>query len=154
MSLAPAALIPVDAYKFIFIGTGQPHDLMALIELEKEFTQYLEALKQTVEDRFDEYSALVKETTLSLSQWDAETENSVVALHNARDEQVSSSEGLSPCGCKRHFFNNNNRALIYCSGICICQSTTVCISISHAGADLTMQLKVKALLKGKSPRRI
>ena len=124
LSLAPAALILVDAYKFIFIGTGQPHDLMALIELEKEFTQYLEALKQTVEDRFDEYSALVKETTLSLSQWDAETENSVVALHNARDEQVSSSEGLSPCGCKRHFFNNNNPALIYCSGICICQSTT------------------------------
>ena len=103
MSLAPAALIPVDAYKFIFIGTGQPHDLMALIELEKEFTQYLEALKQTVEDRFDEYSALVKETTLSLSQRDAETENSVVALHNARDEQVSSSEGLSLCGCKRYF---------------------------------------------------
>ena len=97
MSLAPAALIPVDAYKFIFIGTGQPHDLMALIELEKEFTQYLEALKQTVEDRFDEYSALVKETTLSLSQRDAETENSVVALHNARDEQVSSSRAKPMC---------------------------------------------------------
>ena len=61
---------------------------MALIELEKEFTQYLEPLKQRVEDRFDELSAIVKQTTLSLSQWDTETEQSVSTLHNARDEQV------------------------------------------------------------------
>ena len=63
--------------------------MMALIELEKEFTQYLEPLKQRVEDRFDELSAIVKQTTLSLSQWDTETEQSVSTLHKARDEQVS-----------------------------------------------------------------
>jgi hypothetical protein len=61
---------------------------MALIELEKEFTQYLEPLKQEVEDRFDEFSAIVKETTLSLSRWDIETEQSISTLHAARDEQV------------------------------------------------------------------
>ena len=62
--------------------------MMALIELEKEFTQYLEPLKQKVEDRFDELSSIVKRTTLSLSQWDTETELSVSTLHVARDEQV------------------------------------------------------------------
>ena len=62
--------------------------MMALIELEKEVTQYLEPLKQRVEDRFDELSAIVKQTTLSLSQWDTETEQSVSTLHQARDEQV------------------------------------------------------------------
>jgi hypothetical protein len=63
---------------------------MALIELEKEFTQYLEPLKQELEDRFDELSAIVKETTLNLSHWDIETEQSISALHKARDEQVTS----------------------------------------------------------------
>ena len=61
---------------------------MALIELEEEFKQYLEPLKQRVEDRFDELSSIVKQTTLSLSQWDTETEQSVSTLHQARDEQV------------------------------------------------------------------
>ena len=55
--------------------------MMALIELEKEFTQYLEPLKQRVEDRFDELSSIVKQTTLSLSEWDTETEQSVSTLH-------------------------------------------------------------------------
>ena len=62
--------------------------MMALIELEIEFTQHLEPLKQRVEDRFDELSAIVKQTTLSLSQWDTETEQSVSTLHKAGDEQV------------------------------------------------------------------
>ena len=62
--------------------------MMALIELEKEVTQYLEPLKQRVEDRFDELSAVCKQATLSLSQWDTETEQSVSTLHQARDEQV------------------------------------------------------------------
>ena len=61
---------------------------MALIELEKQFILYLEPLKQRVEDRFDELSAIVKQTTLSLSHWDTETEQSVSSLHQARDEQV------------------------------------------------------------------
>ena len=77
--------------------------MMALIELEKEFTQYLEPLKQRVEDRFDELSAIVKQTTLSLSQWDTETEQSVSTLHEARDAQVlKASKGFSNNSTQSH----------------------------------------------------
>ena len=135
---------------------------MALIELEQEFTKYLEPLKQTVEDRFDEFSAPVKETTLSLSKWDAETEESVVALHKARDEQVRSSKGLSPCGCKRHFsiiiialyfiarvlfyiWESHFTELQWIATSVFVGARPVFISFSQAGADLE-QLKVRALL--------
>ena len=86
ISTWPYAIQVITA--FLFHSTGCSHKLMSLIELEKEFTQYLEPLKQRVEDRFDELSAIVKQTTLSLSQWDTETEQSVSTLHKARDEQV------------------------------------------------------------------
>ena len=72
----------------VFISlTGRPHNLMALSELEKEITRNVQAPKK-VEDQFEEFSAIIKETALSLSQWDIDTEQSISALHKARDEQV------------------------------------------------------------------
>ena len=67
---------------------GKPHDLMALIDLEKEFTGYMEPMKQDVEDRFDELAAIVKDVTHKLNEWDTETERSVTELHDARNNQV------------------------------------------------------------------
>lgn len=61
---------------------------MALIEISAEFTQYLEPTKQSAEDRIDQLSGIIRETTLRLNQWDFETEESVRVLNQTRDEQV------------------------------------------------------------------
>ena len=62
---------------------------MALIEMEAELKKYLEPTKQKAEERIDELSAIVRETTQTLHEWDSETEKSISELHRARDEQVS-----------------------------------------------------------------
>ena len=68
---------------------------MALIEIESELKGYLEPSKQEAEERIDELSAIVRETTQTLSEWDSHTEQSVSELHRARDEQVSSKQGIN-----------------------------------------------------------
>ena len=67
---------------------------MALIDLEKEFTGYIEPIKQKIEDRFDELATLVKDVTSKLNEWDAETERSVTKLHDARNNQVINQRDL------------------------------------------------------------
>ena len=62
---------------------------MALIEMEVELKKYLEPTTQKAEKRIDELSAILRETTQTLNEWDSETEKSVSELHRARDEQVS-----------------------------------------------------------------
>ena len=69
--------------------SGTPHAFMALIEIESELKKHLEPSKQRAEERIDGLSAIVRETTQTLNNWDSETENAVRELHNARDEQVS-----------------------------------------------------------------
>ena len=68
--------------------SGTAHDMMALIEIEEELKKHLEPAKQKAEERIDELSAIVRETTQTLSEWDSHTEQSVSELHRARDEQV------------------------------------------------------------------
>ena len=62
---------------------------MALIEMETELKKYLEPTKQRAEERIDELSAIVRETTQTLNEWDSDTEKSISELHRGRDEQVS-----------------------------------------------------------------
>ena len=77
------------AHMCIIISKGTPYDMMALIEIETELKKHLQPSKQKAEERIDELSAIVRETTQTLSEWDSHTEQSVSELHTARDEQVS-----------------------------------------------------------------
>ena len=83
------------AHMCIIISKGTSHDLMALIEIVSELKGYLEPSKQKAEERIDELSAIVRETTQTLSEWDSHTEQSVSELHRARDEQVSCKQGIN-----------------------------------------------------------
>ena len=83
------------AHMCIIISKGTSHDLMALIEIESELKKHLEPSKQKAEERIDELSAIVRETTQTLSEWDSHTEQSVSELHRARDEQVSCKQGIN-----------------------------------------------------------
>ena len=71
------------------MASGSAHAFMALIEMEAELKKYLEPTKQQAEERIDELSAIVREATQTLSEWDSDTEKSITQLHRARDEQVS-----------------------------------------------------------------
>ena len=75
--------------KSLYSAVGSAHAFTALIEMEAELKKYLEPTKQKAEERIDELTALVRETTQTLNEWDSETENSISELHRARDEQVS-----------------------------------------------------------------
>ena len=71
------------------MASGLGHAFIALIEMEAELKNYLELTKQKAEERIDELSAIVRETTQTLNEWDSDTEESISELHRARDEQVS-----------------------------------------------------------------
>ena len=83
------------AHMCIIISEGTSHDLMALIEIESELKGHLEPSKQNAEERIDELSVIVRETTQTLSEWGSHTEQSVSELHRARDEQVSCKQGIN-----------------------------------------------------------
>ena len=68
--------------------SGTAHDMMALIEIEEELKKHLEPAKQKAEQRIDELSTIVRETTQTLHEWDSKTEKSISELQKARDEQV------------------------------------------------------------------
>ena len=72
----------------LLLCLGDSHKLMALFQLEKELITSLEPLKEKVEDRVDELSALVEETAECLNLWDTDTEQSVADLREVRDQQV------------------------------------------------------------------
>ena len=71
---------------------GRPHNLMSLEELSELVKDSVEPLKQKAEQRLDELSVLMKETTQTLNQWDTETDETITLIHNTRDEHV----GLLP----------------------------------------------------------
>ena len=48
----------------------------------------LEPFKEQAEERFEELSALIKEATIQISQWDVDTEANVRIIHESRDKQV------------------------------------------------------------------
>ena len=75
--------------KFISLAAGSAHAFLALIDMQAELKKYLESTKQKAEERIDDLSAIVREATQTLNEWDSETEKSVSELHRVRDEQVS-----------------------------------------------------------------
>ena len=62
---------------------------MSLDELSELVKDSVEPLKQKAEQRLDELSVLMKETTQTLNHWDTETDETVTLIHNTRDEHVS-----------------------------------------------------------------
>ena len=73
----------------LFVNTGIAHSLLSLRELVTEVKNSLEPLKRIAEDKFDEYSAVVKEVTITASQWDEDTKRGVRFIHQIRDTQVN-----------------------------------------------------------------
>ena len=61
---------------------------MAVEDLADLAKSKLEPLKKQAEEKFEDLSALVKETTIQISQWDLDTEANVRIIHKARDQQV------------------------------------------------------------------
>ena len=72
----------------IFSLTGRSHGLMSLEELSELVKDSVEPLKQKAEQRLDELSVLMRETTQTLNHWDTETNETVKLIHNTRDEHV------------------------------------------------------------------
>ena len=70
--------------------TGSPHKqkLVSLKKLSDDIKGSVEPLKIKVEDRFDDISVVIKETTIALSEWDIETEEGVRLIRRTKDEQV------------------------------------------------------------------
>ena len=64
------------------------HKLIAIEDLADLAKSKLEPFTKLAEDRFEELSAIVKETTIQISQWDVDTEANVRLIHRARDKQV------------------------------------------------------------------
>ena len=61
---------------------------MSLEELSELVKDSVEPLKEKAEQRLDELSVLLKETTSTLNSWDAETDETVISIHKTRDEHV------------------------------------------------------------------
>ena len=60
-----------------------------MIELAAELSNEIEERKSEVIDREDKLSALFKNTSSIISDYDIETEDMVQKLHDRRDEQVT-----------------------------------------------------------------
>ena len=61
---------------------------MAVEDLADLAKSKQEPFKIQAEEKFEELSALVKETTIQISQWDVDTEANVRIIYQARDKQV------------------------------------------------------------------
>ena len=61
---------------------------MSLEELSELVKDSVEPLKEKAEQRLDELSVLLKETTSILNSWDVETDQTVTLIHKTRDEHV------------------------------------------------------------------
>lgn len=62
--------------------------MIAVENLAELAKSKLEPFKIQAEGKFEELSALVKETTIQISQWDVDTQANVRIIHQARDDQV------------------------------------------------------------------
>ena len=61
---------------------------MSLEELSELVKDSVEPLKEKAEQRLNELSVLLKETTSILNSWDVETDQTVTLIHKTRDEHV------------------------------------------------------------------
>jgi hypothetical protein len=61
---------------------------MPIEELEKEVRGMFEPQKKKVEDKFDEWSAVIKEATITLTNWDTETDEGLKLINETEEKQV------------------------------------------------------------------
>lgn len=73
----------------VLIFTGKPHTLVDIPILVAEFLQKINDKKLWVFDKEEHLLGIVKQLTRILSDWDGDTEASVIKLHEARDRHVS-----------------------------------------------------------------
>ena len=62
---------------------------MSMEELEQEVKGILEPQKKEIEKKFDDWSAVMKEATMMLSNWDTETEEGLRQIDNTEQKQVA-----------------------------------------------------------------
>ena len=70
---------------------------MSIEELEQEVKRMFEPQKEEVEKKFDEWSALMKEATIMLSNWDTDTEEGLRQIDDVEQKQVEEDKNLLEC---------------------------------------------------------
>ena len=70
---------------------------MSIEELEQEVKGMLEPQMEEVEKKFDDWSALMKEATMMLSNWDTETEGGLRQIDDIEQKQVEEDKNLLEC---------------------------------------------------------
>ena len=67
---------------------GSNHKLMSLKELSCAMKESLKPQKKEAEELFDKWSAVLREATITLSNWDTETEHGVRLIGDTEQKQV------------------------------------------------------------------
>ena len=62
---------------------------MSIKELEQEVKRMFEPQKEEVEKKFDDWSAVMKEATMMLSNWDTETDEGIRIIDDTEQKQVN-----------------------------------------------------------------
>ena len=62
---------------------------MSIEELEQEVKRMFEPQKEEVEKKFDDWSAVMKEATMMLSNWDTETDEGIRLIDDTEQKQVN-----------------------------------------------------------------
>ena len=62
---------------------------MSIEELEQEVKGMFEPQKEEVEKKFDDWSAVMKEATMMLSNWDTETDEGIRLIDDTEQKQVN-----------------------------------------------------------------
>ena len=77
----------VNMFMQLLPVTGD-HKMISVEHLADLTKSKLELYKEQAEERFEVLSALIKETTIQIGQWDVDTEANIRIIHRTRDEQV------------------------------------------------------------------
>ena len=62
---------------------------MSIEELEQEVKGMFEPQREEVEKKFDDWSAVMKEATMMLSNWDTETDEGIRLIDHSEQKQVN-----------------------------------------------------------------
>ena len=88
---------------------------MWIEELEQEVKSIFEPQKEEIEKKFDDWSAVMKEATMMLSNWDTETEEGLRQIDDIEQKQVEEDKNL--LRCDRMWFVHID---LYFASCCIC----------------------------------
>ena len=88
---------------------GGYHDFVHIEEVADKVKAAVEPLKAQAEGKFDKIAALVKEVTISISNWDIDTDCGVRLIQSTRKEQVR--HHLTGCKVKFIYIIFHNRTM-------------------------------------------